>query len=110
SRSQLELISTRLLGQAALLGAALALGSGLLLSTVPLGLIGSFACTFGVTIGMALTTPWITRGLMPALARLLGGLGPLGRLAPREVSAATSRTSPAIAALMVAVAVSIGAS
>ncbi|MBX3049688.1 MAG: ABC transporter permease [Anaerolineales bacterium] len=111
SRSQLELISTRLLGQAALLGALLALASGALLASVPLGLVGSFACTFGVTIGMALTTPWITRGLMPWLARLLGGLlGPLGRLAPREVSAATSRTSPAIAALMVAVAVSIGAS
>ncbi|MCW5876768.1 MAG: ABC transporter permease [Anaerolineales bacterium] len=111
SRSQLELISTRLLGQAALLGALMAAASGLLLARVPLGLVASFACTFGVTIGIALTTPWITRQLMPHLARVLGGLlGPLGRLAPREVAAATSRTSPAVAALMVAVAVTIGAS
>lgn len=111
SRSQLELISNKILGRAALLGALAALGSGVLLATTELGLIASFACTFGVTIGLALTTPWITQRIMPLTARLLGPvIGPLGRLAPREVAASASRTSPAMAALMVAVAVTIGAS
>ena len=111
SRSQLELLSTKILGRVALLGALMAAASGILLTTLEVDLIASFACTFGVTIGLALTTPWITQRLMPPSARLLGRLiGPLGRLAPREVAASASRTSPAMAALMVAVAVTIGAS
>ncbi|HEY4718586.1 MAG TPA: FtsX-like permease family protein [Anaerolineales bacterium] len=111
SRSQLELLSGRILSRLALLGALTAAASGLLLSFFELDLNASFACTFGVTIGLALTTPWITQRLMPLAARLLGwAIGPLGRLAPREVSASASRTSPAMAALMVAVAVTIGAS
>ena len=111
SRSQLELLSTKILGRAALLGAIIAAVSAILLATLELDLVSSFACTFGVTIGLALTTPWSTQRLMPLTARLLGrAIGPLGRLAPREVSASASRTSPATAALMVAVAVTIGAS
>ncbi|MEX2144276.1 MAG: FtsX-like permease family protein [Anaerolineales bacterium] len=111
SRSQLELLSGKILGRLALLGASMAALSGGLLALVEIGLIASFACTFGVTIGLALTTPWITQRLMPLTARLLGwAIGPLGRLAPREVAASASRTSPAMAALMVAVAVTIGAS
>lgn len=111
SRSQLELISGKLLGRAALGGALMAAVSAGLLASVELSLTASFACTFGVTIGLALTTPWITQKIMPLTARLLGSLiGPLGRLAPREVAASASRTSPAMAALMVAVAVTIGAS
>lgn len=111
SRSQLELLSGKILAGAAFFGAMMAAGSGALLATVDLSLTASFACTFGVTIGLALTTPWITQQLMPPASRLLGPLlGPLGRLAPREVSGSASRTSPAMAALMVAVAVTIGAS
>lgn len=111
SRSQLELISSKILGRAALFGIAMAAVSGAALATLELSLTLSFACTFGVTIGLALATPWITQKLMPAIGRLLGPLiGPLGRLAPREVSSSASRTSPAMAALMVAVAVTIGAS
>lgn len=110
-RSQLELLSTRILGRVALLGALVAAASGILLTALELDLIASFACTFGVTVGLALTTPWITQRLMPVSSRLLGRLiGPLGRLAPREVGASASRTSPAMAALMVALAVTIGAS
>lgn len=81
-----------------------------LLATVELNLGASFACTFGVTVGLALTTPWLTQRLMPLVSRLLAFIGPLGRLAPREVSGSASRTSPAMAALLVAVAVTIGAS
>ncbi len=110
SRSQLELISGRLLARAAFIGALAALVSGILLVFFKLNLFWSFAYTFGVTVGLALTTPWLTQRLMPLAAHLLGRLGPLGRLAPREVSASASRTSPAVAALMVAVAVTIGAS
>lgn len=110
SRSQLELISARLLKRAALLGAAMATVCGIMLVFLELSLTLSFAATFGVTIGLALTTPWVTQKIMPWMAKVLGPLGPLGRLAPREVSSSTSRTSPAIAALMVAVAVTIGVS
>lgn len=110
SRSQLELLSGRILSRAALFGAAMAAISGVLLVTVELSLGASFACIFGVTIGLALTTPWLTQRLMPFASQALGFIGPLGRLGPREVSGSASRTSPAMAALMVAVAVTIGAS
>lgn len=111
SRAQLESISNRLLRWAALGGALLALASGLLLVFVRLNLVLSFAATFGVVIGFALLSPWVTHVLMPPAAHVLGPLiGPIGRMAPREVSSAASRTSVAMAALMVAVAVTIGVS
>lgn len=111
SRSQLESISQKLLGRAALFGALAAIASAILLATLDLGLPASFAGTFGVVIGCALTAPWITQRVMPLIARVLAPIiGPLGRLGPREVSASASRTSPAMAALMVAVAVTIGGS
>lgn len=111
SRSQLESISQKLLGQAALGGAIMTIASGIFLATLDLGLPASFAGTFGVVIGCALTAPWITQQVMPFISRILAPLiGPLGRLGPREVSASASRTSPAMAALMVAVAVTIGGS
>ena len=110
SRSQLELLSGKILARAAFFGAAMAAISAVLLVSVDLSLGASFAGTFGVTIGLALITPWLTQKLMPLASRALGFIGPLGRLAPREVSGSASRTSPAMAALMVAVAVTIGAS
>jgi putative ABC transport system permease protein len=110
SRSQLESTLGKLLRTAAILGAVMAVVSAFLLIRVDLNLIASFAGIFGVVIGFALTTPWITQQLMPLVARLLAPIGPLGRMAPREVSNSASRTSPAMAALMVAVAVTIGAS
>lgn len=110
SRSQLELLSAVILARAAFLGASMAALSIILLATVDLSLAASFACTFGVTIGLALTAPWLTKRLMPPMSRALRSLGPIGRLGPREVSGSASRTSPAMAALMVALAVTIGAS
>lgn len=110
SRSQLELLSGRILARAAFFGALMAAISAALLASVELSLGASFAGTFGVTIGFALATPWLTQRLMPLASRALGFIGPIGRLAPREVSGSASRTSPAMAALMVAVAVTIGAS
>jgi putative ABC transport system permease protein len=111
SRARIESISVRVLRLAAAAGAGMALLSALLLVTVRLNLVLSFGATFGVVIGLALLAPWLTQILMPPAARLLGGLfGPVGRLAPREVATSASRTSVAMAALMVAVAVTIGVS
>ncbi|MBX3045616.1 MAG: ABC transporter permease [Anaerolineales bacterium] len=111
SRSQLESISRRTLAQASIAGALLSLASAFALARLDLQLIPSFGAMFGVVIGAALVAPFIMQVGMPLLARVLAPLiGPLGRLAPREVSASASRTSPAMAALMVAVAVTIGGS
>jgi putative ABC transport system permease protein len=74
-------------------------------------LVVSFIGTFACVIGLAMLTPIITIWLMRA-ASLVTSLiwGTLGRMAPREVVNAISRTSIAVAALMVAVAVTIGVS
>ncbi|MCW5838910.1 MAG: ABC transporter permease [Anaerolineales bacterium] len=111
SRSQLESVSRRMLAQAALAGALVCIASLLALARLDLELVPSFGAMFGVVIGAALLAPYIMQLSMPWLARGLAPLiGPLGRLAPREVSASASRTAPAMAALMVAVAVTIGGS
>ncbi len=74
-----------------------------------LSLAVSFAGIFFVTIAFALLAPIATlaamRGVVPLTGRIFGVLG---RLAPRSVAAALSRTAVAIAALMVAVSVTIG--
>jgi putative ABC transport system permease protein len=111
SRAQLESFSGRLVSLAAGAGLLAAVASGLVLASFPLNLPASFAFTFGVVIGLALMTPWVTRAIVPGAAWLLSRLfGPAGRMAPREVSGSASRTSVAMAALMVAVAVAIGVS
>ncbi len=70
-----------------------------------------FAGMAAVVFAFALATPAATLGLMalatPLTARLFG---PVGRMAPRDVTRALSRTAVAIAALLVAVCVSIGVS
>ena len=71
----------------------------------------SFGGLFAIILGLALIVPAATVGLM----QLLGGpldrvAGVLGRVAARTVVKALSRTSVAIAALMVAVSVTIGVS
>jgi len=69
----------------------------------------SFAGIFFVTIAFALLAPAATLALMAGLRPITGRLfGVLGRLAPRNVAAALSRTAVAVAALMVAVSVTIG--
>ncbi|NDJ33100.1 MAG: FtsX-like permease family protein [Chloroflexi bacterium] len=74
-------------------------------------LVVSFLGTFGVIIGFALLTP-ITMSVFMRLARPLtaAAFGALGRMAPRDVIKSLSRTSIAVAALMVAVSVTIGIS
>ncbi len=94
---------------AALVGVVV-LGAGVGLLVFPsrdivLGLAG----LFGIVIGAALLTPAATWALAGVAAPLLGRpFGLMGRMAARGVTAGLSRTSIAIAALMVAVSVTVG--
>lgn len=74
-------------------------------------LVASFAGTFISIFGIAMLTPTVTSWLMKHISRLTRWVwGILGHMAPREVINSISRTSIAVAALMVAVAVTIGVS
>lgn len=96
----------------ALLGAILASGGGLALVLVKTNnLIFSFAGTFSVIVGFAMITPWLMVILLTIIipaSRNVFGL--LGAMAPRDIINSSSRTSIAVAALMVAVSVTIGVS
>lgn len=75
--------------------------------TLPLE--ASFLPLLALILGAASLTPLVTVGLMKLLRPLTGALlGTPGRMAPRDVVASLSRTSVAIAALMVSVAVTLG--
>ncbi len=74
-----------------------------------LALTVGFAGIFLVTVGFALLAPAVTLAVMTGLVPTLGRIfGVLGRMAPRSVTGALSRTAIAIAALMIAVSVTIG--
>ena len=92
-----------------LFGCALFLAGGALLLLPTRSLVASFIALFCFVVGSSLLTPAITVGLMRLARPVLGrGFGLLGRMAARDVVAALSRTSVAIAALMVAVSVTVG--
>lgn len=75
------------------------------------GLIAGFGGLFSMVLAGALITPPLTIALMKGLAPLTSRLfGILGRMAPRDIVRSLSRTSIAIAALMVAVSVIVGVS
>ncbi len=107
-RSELESGMRRRLPLLSALGVVLAAAGGLVLrfsATVD----GSFVGLFGVILGMALLTPAATVGLMRVFRPLAGRLfGVLGRMAAGGVTAGLSRTAPAVAALTIAVATTIG--
>lgn len=70
-----------------------------------------FGGTFLVVVGLAMTAALMMRFLMIGLAPLSGRMfGLMGRMAPRSLVNTLSRTAVAVAALMVAVAVTIGVS
>jgi len=74
-------------------------------------LFASFTGLFLVVIGLALVVPGATVALMGAAGPVLKRMvGVIGEIAARTVVKAISRTSVAIAALMVAVSVTIGVS
>lgn len=74
-------------------------------------LIPAFAGLYAILIAFALITPPIAQFAMLRVAPFLGRLlGPLGRMAPRNLVRSSSRTSVAVAALMLAVSVIVGVS
>jgi putative ABC transport system permease protein len=75
------------------------------------GLVAAFGGLFAVLLGAALLTPPLIAVVMRVFTPLGHTLlGVLGRLAPRNIMRSLSRTSVAIAALMVAVSVIVGVS
>ncbi|MBI5030669.1 MAG: ABC transporter permease [Chloroflexi bacterium] len=106
-RSDLELRLRRALPAVTAFGVVLfAIGalSLLLVNSVTTSFAGIFIGLIGITLGV----PLLTVALMRFTTRTLGRTGLLGRMAARTVTQALSRTSVAIAALMIAVSVVIG--
>ena len=108
-RSSVEERIRRAVPKLLLAGIALfVVGAGLLLLPTR-SLVVSFTALFCFVVGSSLLTPGITVALMHLLRPVLGRVwGLLGRMAARDVVGALSRTSVAIAALMVAVSVTVG--
>jgi putative ABC transport system permease protein len=108
-RSSYEDRARRAVPLAAAGGALLLALGGALLAIPSKSLILSFVALFALTFGAAALTPLVTLLLMRAARPALGALfGLLGRMAARDVTASLSRTAVAIAALMIAVSVTIG--
>ena len=111
TRSSLETKVERLVIYAAGFGIFLLIAGTLALLIPTRNLVISFIATFAIIVGFALIAPLSTRLFMRAAIPVLGAtLGSLGRMAPRDVVNSLSRTAVAIAALMVAVSVTIGVS
>lgn len=75
------------------------------------GLVAAFGGLFAVLLGAALLIPplstLVLRGISPTFAQIGGAIG---RMAPRDILRSLSRSSVAIAALMVSVSVIVGVS
>ncbi len=111
SRSGLETKARRAVKLVAIGGMCLFLIGGGALLIPSRNLVLSFSATFLVIIGCSMLAPLATLTLMRLVMRPMGFLwGSLGRMAPRDVISSLSRTSIAVAALMVAVSVTIGVS
>jgi putative ABC transport system permease protein len=90
-------------------GAPLFLAGAALMAVPSRSLLLSFGALFLIILGMALLTPWGTVLLVSAVRPLLARVGGLlGAMAARGVVTALSRTAPAVAALVVAVSVTVG--
>jgi putative ABC transport system permease protein len=93
----------------AILGLAVLAGGTALLGVPGGGLGPSYVGLFAILIGFALLTPLATVLVMRAAeAPLAWAFGALGRMAARGVVAALSRTSVAVAALVIAIATTVG--
>ena len=110
-RSGLEKKTRFLTGLIGLAGLIFA-GAGFLLFQIPAkDIVPGLGGTVLVVIGFAMLSAVAMRGLLAAVTPLTGRLfGSLGRMAPRNLVKTLSRTAVAVAALMVAVAVTIGVS
>jgi putative ABC transport system permease protein len=110
-RSGLESKARQMVMGAAAGGAILGIAGTVLLAIPSDSLTLAFSGTFAVVVGFSMLTPLTTSLLMRGSSWLFGRmLGALGRMAPRNVSSSLSRTAVAVAALMVAVSVTIGVS
>ncbi|MHB1482050.1 MAG: FtsX-like permease family protein [Bellilinea sp.] len=92
------------------LGGVLLTGLGVVLFTLPAdNIVIGFAGTLMVIVGFAMLSALGMRGILVVITPVTGRLfGSLGRMAPRNLVNTLSRTAVAVAALMVAVAVTIG--
>ena len=109
SRASLEGKVQRVVNRAAVTGMIVALLGAAVLAIPTRDLVVSFSGTSAVVIGLAALTPWVTVRLMRVVGEPLGKrFGFPGRLAPRNVIRSQSRTAVAVAALMIAVSVTIG--
>jgi len=108
-RSTIESRARRAVPRAALAGTTMSVTGGLLILVSGHSLSVSFAALFLVMAGAAFLTPAGTIGLVGASRGLLRrSSGTLGVMAARGVTGSLSRTAPAIAALVVAVSVTVG--
>ena len=109
SRSGLEIKTRRIVLWVAAAGIGMVLAGGAAFSIPQNNLLFSFGGTAAVVVGFAmlaaLAMVLILKAIAPALEKMLGLIG---RMAPRNLVASLSRTSVAVAALMVAVAVTVG--
>ncbi len=108
-RSKLEEGFKELIPQLRTYGIVLVALSALILLLFPKLLEANFGALFLMILGIALIVPWGVARLMRFLTWPLNkALGVRGRFAARNVVAALSRTSVAIAALMISLSVTIG--
>ncbi|MBI5878535.1 MAG: FtsX-like permease family protein [Chloroflexi bacterium] len=107
-RSDLEDRVRRMLPALTRTGVVMAVAGLALIIFVQSSVFVSFAGLFVFLFGLVFCVPQLTVYLMRVAAWLLGRWGMLGRMAARTVTNALSRTSIAIAALMVAISVTIG--
>jgi putative ABC transport system permease protein len=109
ARSELEVRVHRLVPVLAAVGGVLLVVGGVLLLLPGKSLWLGFLGLFSILLGFAMTTPLLTRLLMAGLTPLAGALsGQLGRMATRGVATTLSRTGIAVAALMMALSVTVG--
>ncbi len=109
TRSVLEERAKRAVPRAAFLGIVMLVAGGFFLLVPSRSILLSFGGLFGIVMGLALLTPLTTAALMRFLAPVARGIvGILGVMATRGVVTAMSRTAPAMAALVVAVSVTVG--
>ena len=107
SRAHLESRQRAALPWLTLAGLALPAAGGLIL-TVSHSLTGGFAGLFLLIMGCALLTPPLVVGLTWLNQPLTARLGLLARMANRDVARHLSRTGIAVAALMAALATTVG--
>ena len=107
SRAHLESRWRAALPRLALAGLALLAAGGLVL-TLSHSLTGGFAGLFLLIMGCALLTPPLVVGLTRLNQPLTARLGLLARMANRDVARHLSRTGIAVAALMAALATTVG--